>query len=348
MRIAILGAGFAGLSVSWNLLRYKLGSISIDLFDPEPIGKGVSGQSSGLLHTYSGKEARKSWRAEECLHETHRLITEASTGINEPIVLSKGILRPALTDEQCLAFKRCAETHEDTEWWDAKRCIREVPGLAVPEENGGLYIKSGITIDTQSYLQGLWQRIAKMGVQYSKSTAIRPAELAKYDCVLIATGPVTKNFPGLEKLPITPVKGQLLELEWPQEVPPPPISLISQKYLVMSRDRKRCMVGATFERDFTSPKADIQEAAAEIMPNIISFFPALEGAKILRCRSGFRASTPSHLPLVGRISDKIYFFTGLGSKGLLYHAWVGKRVARAILTQDPQHFPHDIYYELTQ
>lgn len=346
MRVAILGAGFAGLAVSWFLLHYKLGSVSIDLFDPEPIGGGVSGLSSGLLHTYPGKMANKSWRAFFCMKETHRLITEASRGADRSVILSKGILRPALSLEQQATFRACAEDHDDTEWWDYKRCMQEIPGLFLPEESGGLYIKEGLTIDVQAYLQGLWQVLVKHGVQYHKIAQIREGDLADYDRVLIAMGPLTKNFPHLQNLPLTPIKGQILELEWPIGVKPPPISLNSHKYLVMSRDQKRCIVGATFERDFNSPFPDEERAKREILPNVTSFFPALEKAKIISCKAGFRASTPNHLPLVGQVSDKFYFFAGLGSKGLLYHAWIGKRVARAMLTKNPSHFPSDIVYKI--
>ena len=346
MRIAILGAGFAGLAVSWFLLHYKMGSISIDLYDPEPIGGGVSGLSSGLLHTYPGREARRSWRAEFCMKETHRLITEASRGVGHSVILSKGILRPALTEEQHNAFKQCAESHKDTEWWEAARCLEEIPGLALPESSGGLYIREGLTLDVQDYLQGLWQTVTKMGVQHHQTALIQKSELAKYDAVLVAIGPLTRNFPGLTELPITPIKGQILELEWPQGVTPPPMSLVSHKHLVMNRDYTRCHVGATYERKFDSPHPDVEKAAAEILPHVTSFFPALEKAKVVGVRAGFRASSSTRMPLVGQVNEKLYFFSGLGSKGLLYHAWVGKRMARAILSKDARHLPSDIHFHL--
>lgn len=345
MRIAILGAGFAGLAVSWFLLHYRLGSASIDLFDPEPIGGGVSGLSSGLLHVYPGKEARQSWRAPFCMKETHRLITEASHGVGHSVVLSKGILRPALTPDQIRAFQACAQKHEDTEWWDARKCTKAIPGLFVPEESGALFIKEGLTIDVQAYLLGLWQTLAKHGVQFQQIKMMNLSQLKNYDRVLFAMGPTTKNIPQLNSLPLTPIKGQILELEWPSEAVPLAMSLISHKYLVMGKDLKTCTVGATFEREFDSFRANKEKAASEILPDITSFFPALKQAKILRCRSGFRACSSTNLPLVGKISDREYFFTGLGSKGLLYHAWVGKRVARAMLTKNDKHFPHDIVYD---
>jgi glycine/D-amino acid oxidase-like deaminating enzyme len=348
MRIAILGGGFAGLAVTWYILHYSQGSYTIDLFDPAPVAGGASGLSSGLLHIYTGKQARLAWEGPKCLRETHRLITVASQAISKPIVISKGILRPAVSAQQIADFQTCAQTYSDTEWWDKKQCENKVSGLHLPADGGGLYIKEGLTLDVRSYLQGLWQACAFHGSQFHQQAMVTPQDLAGYDRILIAMGPLTKNFPPLKDLPIAPVKGQILELKWPDGVEPLPFSLNSQKYVVMRPDLKSCLVGSTYEHQFMTPKPEKEKALEEIMPNILEFFPALKDAKVIAVRAAFRASTPSHLPMVGKISDKFYFFTGLGSKGLLYHAWVGKHMARAMLTTHTKHFPEAIYYPVPQ
>lgn len=346
MRCAILGAGLAGLSVAWHLLRYTQGSATIDLYDPEPIGGGASGLSSGLLHTFGGRHAKRSWEASRSLKETHRLITEASRAIDQPLILSKGILRPAILPEQIAAFQKIAHEYpQEVEWWNRDRAISTVLTLQLPQEGGGLMIKAGLTLDTQGYLQGLWKACALLGTQFHQQAMVQKSELEAYDRILIAMGPMTKNFPPLKDLPLTPVKGQVLELEWPLKIKPPPFSLISQKYLVMHPSGKSCTVGATYEHDFISAKVEQEKAAQDILPKVTAFFPALGEAKILRCRAAFRASTPNHLPIAGKINEQFYFFSGLGSKGLLYHGWLGKRVARMLLTKDPGHLPKEVFFQ---
>lgn len=346
MRIAILGAGFAGLAVTWYLLHYTKGTATIDLFDPEPIGSGASGLSSGLLHPYSGKYARRVWQADDCLKETHRLITVASGALARPLVLSKGILRPAITQTQVSDFQKTAASHLDTQWWDKTRCEQTVPGLLVPEGCGGLFIPEGLTIDSAAYLQGLWQACALLGTQFYQEARIKLSDLATYDKVLIAMGPMSKQFPALKELPITPVKGQILELKWPTAIPPLPFSLISQKYVAMSPDHTSCLVGSTFEHTFNTYTADLDKAKQDILPNILTYFPPLKDAEIVNCRCAFRASSPSHLPLLGQAPDKTYFFTALGSKGLLYHAWLGKMMARTMLSSDLSHIPPEVLHTL--
>lgn len=342
MRFAVLGAGFAGLAVTWHLLQYTRGAVTIDLFDPEPIGKGVSGLSSGLLHAYGGKHARRSWHASKGIDATHQLITEASRSINQPVILSKGILRPAVSDEQATDFKRCGQFHDDTAWWDAKQCEEKVPHLVVKE--GGLFIKTGLTIDVPTYLEGLWQGCARLGTQFHQRSIVDMKELEAFDHVIFALGHKLKAFAPFQSVPIRPIKGQILELGWPADLPPLPFSLISQGYLVMGKQQNTCIAGATFEREFKNEKPDTDVAIPLIMSKITPFFPALAKAQILSCHAGIRATSPEnhHLPLVGRISEKQWYITGLGSKGLLYHAWLGDLLAQAILNNDPSVFPPEV------
>jgi glycine/D-amino acid oxidase-like deaminating enzyme len=315
------------------------------LFDPNPIGIGSSGLSSGLLHAFAGKHAHKSWEADKSIEETHRLFTVASSAINKPLILAKGIMRPALSKEQIESFQICAKTHQETQWWDKEACESKIKGLNLPDQGGGLFIPNGLTIDSNTYLQGLWQACALLGTQFHRLAMIRKSDLSSYDRILIAMGPYSKNFPPLKDLPIEAVKGQMLEIKWPTHVPPPPYSLVSKKYLVMNADHTSCLVGSTYEHAFDSPQADLEKAKQDILPAIFSFFPALQEAPILGCRAAFRASTRSHLPLMGRLSDNTYFFTGLGSKGLLYHAWLGKQMARTMLTSHEKHLPFEVFYQ---
>ena len=89
LRYAVLGAGFAGLSVAYHLLKHspKDSNLRIDIFDEAGIGGGASGVSGGLLHPYSPK-AKLLWRAAECWDEALRLLSvaEAAAPGGAPIV----------------------------------------------------------------------------------------------------------------------------------------------------------------------------------------------------------------------------------------------------------------------
>lgn len=82
------------------------------------MGGGASGASGGLLHPYSPK-AKVLWRGGECWKECLKLLTVAegavqakglsldasSFNFDEPIVLRRGILRPATTEKNAEILK---------------------------------------------------------------------------------------------------------------------------------------------------------------------------------------------------------------------------------------------------
>lgn len=348
MRIAILGAGFAGLATAWHLLNYTRASITIDLYDPIPIGEGVSGISSGLLHAYTGKRAFLSWEAKNAFKEVHNLLTVSSQAIKSSLVLSKGILRPAVTEQQISDFQRAGTSNPDVEWWSKSQCENSVPGLVLPENGGGLYEKEGLTLDVPLYLEGLWQACALLGTQWLQRAISHSNELEGYDRILIALGSEIAGLLQHVPLPIELIKGQILELSWPSEVQPLPFSIVSAPYLVMDKSNTFCLAGATYERQFKDRDPHPEEAWAQIVTKIIPFFPAIEKSRILGCRVGVRVSTKSHLPIVGKLSDKFWIFTGLGSKGLLYHAWLGMRLAHALLFDNPKSLPKEVYHPIEQ
>lgn len=344
MKIAILGAGFAGLATASYLLLHSHGRATIDVFDPHPIGGGVSGLSAGLLHPFTGKRAEKIWNANKLLLANHNLLTEASRALGRSVILSKGILRPAVLESQIQYFKVTAEKYpRETQWLDQKACMQKVSGLTVPEAGGGLYIHDGLTIDVKSYLEGLWQMGLRFGLQYLQKGLSEEEEFKKYDKVVFGIGMGVKHFPFLSHLQVYPVKGQMIKLKWPENTPPLPFSLVSEGYIVMDKEGKTCMAGATFERKFFDEKPDISFAAPFIKEKIVSFFPALKDAQVLECRAGVRAACQNSLfPLVGKVSDKYWYVTGLGSKGLLFHGFIGDILAKAILNNDPSLIPDEM------
>lgn len=74
----MLGAGFAGLSVVWHLLKQspKELQMRIDIYDEVGIGGGASGVSGGLLHPYSPK-VKLLWEGAQCWKESMKLLRVA-------------------------------------------------------------------------------------------------------------------------------------------------------------------------------------------------------------------------------------------------------------------------------
>jgi len=325
MRVAIIGAGFCGLATAWHLSQ--ISDFDITLFDAKGIGNGASGVAAGLLHPYPGAHAKEALMSTQGIDATLNLIAVAEKTLGVPLITSKGLLRLALTPQQHADFSLCAEKHRDVHWRSINETQASTPSIiAYP----GIFIDSAFVVDCKNYLQGLWKACEKEGIRYQEALITTLSELKEFDQIVVAGGAQSTSIEELSTLPLTPVKGQILEFNWPEHLSPLSFPVNSHTYLLMHPNAKTCLVGATYERQFSTPLPMKDVAIRELMPKVKSFFPHLEESNIINCSTGIRASTPDHKPLLSKISSKTWILSGMGSKGLLYHALYGKELARRL------------------
>ncbi|WP_213357535.1 NAD(P)/FAD-dependent oxidoreductase [Chlamydiifrater phoenicopteri] len=346
MHIAILGAGYAGLSLAWHLLLHSQGTAAIDLFDPVPIGEGTSGMSSGLLHAFTGRKALKPYRASDALVSAHYLITETSKVLGHSVVLSSGIVRPASDEEQLTLFqKRVEEFPQELEWWEKSRCELEIPGIVIPDDGGALFIKDGITINNEEYMQGLWMACSNLGTQFYDEIIENISDIEDfYDHIVIAPGANWDVLPETKDIPLNKVKGQLLKVELPKSFQTPKYSINAHKYMVSHATDGTYMLGATFEHNLADDEPNQEVAYNEIFPALLPLFPQLKEAQIIDCFSGVRVSSPTRKPVTAQIKDKVWFVGGFGSKGLLYHGLVGDMLAKAVLAKSTAYIDKEFLF----
>lgn len=70
--------------------------------------------------------------------------------------------------------------------------------------------------------------------------------------------------------------------------------------------------------------------------------------RVAGVRTGVRALPPrdqlGSLPLAGKIGSEqnLWVVGGLGARGLVYHAWLGKLMAQAVLSDDQSKIPEQL------
>lgn len=319
-KIAVVGGGFAGLGLSYHLLKH---GENVTLFDGKGIGGGASGIASGLLHPYPGESARLSWRGKEGIDETKRLLSL----VGEDVYKESGILKIAVTPKQEKAFRKLASRYEDIEWWDADRCHDFIKGSHYLP---GIFIKSGITVHAPLYLKGLWEVCESLGGQFEKRN-VSLADLEAFDVVVLATGAGIRGFAAGEKLDLKFNKGQILVCQKPRYFENES-SLIGKGYLALSKDEERCYLGSTYERDFATEKPCMGTATDLIFKQIGQFIPSYGSFKVEECLSQMRVvNAAGYHPIVKKLGEKLYVMTAMGSRGLLYHALLGKELAEEIV-----------------
>ncbi len=226
MNIAIIGAGFAGLATAWHLIHsYKH---QVTVFDPAGLGGGASGMAAGLLHPYANAHAKLNWRGKEGMEATLKLIDISSKAAEEPVAHHTGLLRPAILEAQEVDFALSASKNSEVEWFTSAECQKLVSGL-VPKP--GVFISTAWTVDCKKYLEGLWKACPGATLKLQKIENLQ--ELASFDAVVIAMGIASTQ---LADVKLTPIKGQLLELEWPTE---PSAASFSSKLTGLYRDESR-------------------------------------------------------------------------------------------------------------
>ena len=158
------------------------------------------------------------------------------------------------------------------------------------------------------------------------------------DDLVLATGPwvaETELWLGI-KLPVEPVKGELLLMRLPDA--PPLYDFTWQLTSLYRRRQNEVWVGVTMKNcgfDCT-PTAEAKEflldGAARIMPGIRS-------AKLLDHIAALRPMTASSMPIAGRADGwrNVYIANGGGSKGVLLSVGIAGRVRDLLLDRQTQY-----------
>lgn len=296
----------------------KQGGVEVTLFDRNGPGSGASGVSAGLLHPYTGPHAKVPPNGLQAFQEARQLLQE----IAPEALRADGILRLAMSDLQRESFSRTSQNYADVRWIPDCRSI--YPHLI---HTPGILIKEGLLVDSQRYLETLWQHCYTQGALFVKEEIVTLASFDSYDHVVIALGAETALLPELSSLPLRQVKGQIIRIKWPTAIPQLPLPITGNAYIVPGNE---VTIGATYEKPPFVDSSDF--AQQELLPKIAEMIALLNSVEVLSSGSGLRAVLPGHLPLVKQIKERSWLITGFGSKGLLYHAFLAKRLAVQIMT----------------
>jgi glycine/D-amino acid oxidase-like deaminating enzyme len=314
MKVAVIGAGFSGLSVSIHLL---LKGIQVDLYDEKGVGAGASGVSSGLMHPYPGEKAKRSWRAAEAMAETHKLLDIAQKYSKQPVKGGAGILRK-ITLEQREVFLKHLRDYKDVE--------------LIGDDH--VRIQSGIVVHSLNYLQGLYQACLDKGMNSYFKKVHSSCELAEYDAFILAIGAGVFTFPGLEDLKLSPTRGQALVCKWP--FAPLKEAYLGKGHIVplptKPGEGNKVNLGATYEKTEIGKEPCLETALALLKPKAAVLAPEWKEIEVLECKAGTRVSRPSYaVPWIYKINDKGYALTAMGSRGLLYHAYFAKELVNLLI-----------------
>lgn len=315
MKIAVVGAGFCGLACAWHFADIA----KVVLYDKQCIGAGASGITAGLVHPYTGPRAQASWMAHEALAETKTLLNIASKAQGSPVYSKSGILRPETAGMDFSQSKH----YPDVAFWDAATCQKHIPELL---SLAGLFIHSGLTVDCPSYLQGLWLACQSKQVVFTQALIEHPSSLSGFDFIIFTVGAGQNQLKEVFHPPVTLIKGQTLQLEWANRQLPFAVNAGVQFAQI---EKTSVWAGATYERTWTTEQPD-QKAEEHIRKKVALFSPSFSKLPLKSIWAGFRAATGDKKPFITHTAPNVYCLGGMGSKGLLYHAWMAKQLLSCV------------------
>lgn len=312
MYIAVVGAGFAGLATAWFLKKNP--GIQVDLFDERGVGGGASGIAAGLLHPYVGEEGKRSQGGSLALQESVSLIESVQDFVGKR-VMKNGLIRYLPLACQQKQFEEHEKIHGD------------VRRLSIDR----FWIDSGYTVDCPLYLNGLWNMLEEKGSRLHKEAVNSTEEILKkgYDAVLIAAGKGSLGMGGVGAISASLVKGQVLIGSFGKRATLPEVSLVGKGYIAIQE--RKCILGSTYEK-ISDPAPDLELCRNQLFPKLLQIYPDLDLIEGLEAKAAFRVCMRGHyFPLLRKESDRVWVLTGLGSRGLLYHALLGKQAAAGIV-----------------
>ena len=176
--IAIVGAGFCGLSVALNLL--KAGK-SVKLFDKNPIGSNTSSSASGLCHPFPGFLARAAQFEKEGRCATVAQINEAQKFTKTPLITATRLLRIAMNEKQQKRFEQLANERDDF-----VRATEDLPFIKSGMQ--GYWIESGMAIESRAYILALFELCTSLGLQFEQRAIQNLSDLDHFDHIVLALG----------------------------------------------------------------------------------------------------------------------------------------------------------------
>lgn len=330
----IVGAGLAGACAALHLSQTR----QVLVLEAKHPAAGASGAAAGLVNPLMSQKAKATWRMEAALEALQATLELAQS----PDLLSRdGILRPATDSNQADIFQKVASAHPDDATWLSTATVQEqFAGVAAPW--GALLVRRGGAVAVPAFINAMLTAAQEQGARLATGAEVEgwgthgtgayidlccEASTMRLHAhrVILALGYGYHRHQTLQALNLHPIKGQTVRVAAPANAPH--IPLAGQGYLVPEDDT--LVVGSSYERGFRDLRPSNKQTRL-ILRKAATMVPALRDALVLDATAGVRVTVPgTRLPMLGPLpgQDRIWIFTGLGSKGLLMAPLLSRHLA---------------------
>jgi glycine oxidase len=343
--ILIVGGGLAGCFMAAASAVRGHRVTMIDAYRP----KSASRVAAGLFNVITGREANKTWMADELLAALHAFLAQAEFAHLRQWVHFMPIFRPFASGQSYNDWMvRLQEP--DFAWLAQHEGQPLLPDL-IHNPIGGLRIVACGWVEVDALCTGIVATLReRFQLDYQQAefdyADLDPAtgmvviegKRRLYDEVVFAEGMGVTGNPWFNFVPLRPLKGQIIDLTMAPGIGTDQI-LLRKTFLIPKGDH-HYTAGSTYELHFEDDESTAE--GIETLENLVREQVTLP-FETTAARAAIRPTTPNRCPILGRHPDfpRLVILNGLGTKGVL-QAPLMSQLLRDWLDGKLPHLPKDV------
>lgn len=333
----IVGQGVAGSALAWHLAAAGERVCVID----DGHRSASSTVAAGLINPLAGM--RFSLRPETlaCLDAAERWYADLARTFGHRFLHPLPMVRPFRSPEQRRFHERRARDPESEPLlgpaFEADACPEPI---AAP--HGGFLQRRTGYVDLPLLLGCLRDWLARaqslVETRFTTDRLELSADGVRFGAVrarrlVLCQGAALREDPWFGGLPLTPEKGQILDIaldDWR------PRHIVNAAHWIVPTVDGTLRLGATHEHSATGPEIT-PKGRAELLAGLAALRPGGAQPRVLAQRAGIRPGTADRYPLIGRHPEQaaLWVFNGFGARGALLVPWYAARLAAHLRHGEP-------------
>lgn len=360
-KIAVIGAGLAGLSTAYALQQK---GFQVEVFEAaDTVAAGASGNNQGALYVKLAVDANPNSRfylagLEFSRRWLNQLNLLAKQQEQEAIFYPSGLIQLAFNEQEAQRQAKFVQQQ------DLPACLvtyvnqaeaSKIAGINLP--TGGLHypltgwaqpkaicqlLASQLTVHLNSQLDELIP--TTQGWQLK--IAGQPAQ--EFNQVVLANSFAAKQLEVAAHLPLKVIQGQISQLAVEKTQQPPKCVITGASYLCPPSKQQAFTFGASFNLGQTSiqiTQADNQHNLEALQQLVPDFLTQPVSPTEIAARASVRCTAPNYLPKVGQLAEGLWVSLAHGSKGLASIPLSAEILASEI-AQEPAPLENDLLARL--
>lgn len=347
--IVIIGAGIAGLSLAWQLVRLDRRVIVVD---SGSVGSGASWAATAYLEPRTGKGSLRDieWAS---LREWPELAAKIEEASGQDIDYRRDGLIHLAQPEKMDDLRAEVEERRGGGWgarWLDRTELRELEPSISPDVDGALYLPKVNWLDGRKLCRALAAAIQAHGSSVIEQSAAVQLSATNHGVLVttasedinasravICTGAAGTAIEGLpEDIPYCrPVRGVVVSIQTNPDNPLINRVLKHKKGPICPRSDGRVLIGTTYERGETE-KTVAPELSEQLVTQAVEFVPGLLDYSVTEVTAGIRALAPDGLIHLGqsRKMPGVYYSLSHSGAGYLRTPVISREFARFVVDND--------------